>query len=538
VGAKTAILLLSFAVLAIFLTPCKLSFSVTSTAPTVSLSATRLSFGDVTVGTTSVAHAVTLKNIGNATLIIENLLIGGINPSDFAQTSNCAKSVAAGGSCTIGVIFAPHSTGLRTATLIITDDSAQVHQTVSLTGVGIVPAVSLYPTQLSFASRSAGTTSAAQTVTVMNVGIGILEIANVAITGTNAGDFAQTNTCGTSVTVNASCTISVTFTPTANGRRTASLSISNNARGSPQTVALSGTGTAPAAGLSSAILNFASQAVGTSTAAQTVSLGNTGSAPLSITSITITGTNAGDFAQINTCGSSVAAGNNCTISVTFTPTASGTRTASVGVSDNASGSPQRVALSGTGAAPAGIGLSPTSLSFGSQPVATSSALQTITVSNNSSTSFGISGLAITGTNSGDFAEVTTCGNSLAAGATCTIGVTFTPSATGPRAATLSVIDTASGSPPTASFTGTGSPDVILSWSASPSSGILGYNVYRGTASGGEGSTPLNSTPISGTTYVDANVTAGTTYYYFLTSLSSNGVQSSPSNETEARVPST
>jgi fibronectin type 3 domain-containing protein len=84
-----------------------------------------------------------------------------------------------------------------------------------------------------------------------------------------------------------------------------------------------------------------------------------------------------------------------------------------------------------------------------------------------------------------------------------------------------------------SLSGTGSSDVILSWAASPSAGVVGYNVYRGTASGGESSTPLNSTPINGTSYVDAKVTHGTAYYYVVTAVGSNGVQSATSNETEA-----
>jgi len=115
-------------------------------------------------------------------------------------------------------------------------------------------------------------------------------------------------------------------------------------------------------------------------------------------------------------------------------------------------------------------------------------------------------------------------------------VTFTPSVDGAEAATLDIWDTASGSPQTVNLTGTGIPDVILSWSASPSSGVEGYNVYRGTSQNEENPTPLNPTPINGTTYVDANVTAGKTYYYYVTAVGSDGVQSAPSAEVEATVP--
>jgi hypothetical protein len=179
-------------------------------------------------------------------------------------------------------------------------------------------------------------------------------------------------------------------------------------------------------------------------------------------------------------------------------------------------------------------LSPTSLAFSSQPMDVTSAAQTATLSNTGHAALGISTIEVNGT--GDFAQTNTCGSSLAAGANCTIEVTFTPSVAGAEAATLSITDNASGSPQTANLTGTGIPDVILSWSASPSSGVEGYNVYRGTTSGGESPTPLNSTPINGTSYVDASVTAGATYYYYVTAVGSDGVQSAPSGEAEATVP--
>ena len=111
-----------------------------------------------------------------------------------------------------------------------------------------------------------------------------------------------------------------------------------------------GTGTAPVASVSPTSAAFANQQVNTTSAAQNVTLSNTGGSTLTISSITVTGANPGDFAQTNTCGTSVAAGANCTISVTFTPTVAAARTATLSVSDNAAGSPQTVALTGTGTA--------------------------------------------------------------------------------------------------------------------------------------------------------------------------------------------
>src|SRR5207249_1982468 len=171
----------------------------------------------------------------------------------------------------------------------------------------------------------------------------------IGISGTNAGDFSRSTNCGTSLAVGASCTINVKFAPKASGARHAVLSITDNAAGSPQKVPLSGIGTT--AKLSPTSLSFGTVAIGTTSPAKTVTLTNVGTTTLTITGIAITGTNAGDFAQTHTCGTSLAAGASCSISVAFKPTASGTRTAAVSVSDSAAGSPQTVALSGTGVAP-------------------------------------------------------------------------------------------------------------------------------------------------------------------------------------------
>jgi hypothetical protein len=205
--------------------------------------------------------------------------------------------------------------------------------------------------------------------------------------------------------------------------------------------------------------------------------------------------------------------------------------------DNAAGGPQTLDLTGTGAAPE-VSLSATALTFASQPVATTSAPQAVTLSNTGNAALSISSVAITGANASDFPEIAdTCGPSVSAADKCTIEVAFTPSAAGQRTATLSITDNASGSPQTVSLSGTGTHCVILSWTASTTAGVVGYNVYRGTTSGGESSTPLSSTPVNGITYTDANVTAVATYYYVVTAVGSDGVESAASNEAEASVQS-
>ena len=210
---------------------------------------------------------------------------------------------------------------------------------------GGAPAATLSATSLTFATQLVGTTSAAKTVTLTNTGNATLVITSI----TASGDFAQTSTCGASLAAGANCAINVTFTAKAAGTRSGTLTLIDNASGSPQTVALKGTGTVVS--LSPKSLNFGSVPVGSTSAAKTVTLKNTGATALKITSISITGTNAGDFAQTNTCPispSTLGAGASCKISVTFTPSAKGARTAQLSVSDNGGGSPQKVTLSGTG----------------------------------------------------------------------------------------------------------------------------------------------------------------------------------------------
>ena len=208
------------------------------------------------------------------------------------------------------------------------------------------PMVSLSPASLTFPVHLVGSSTPSKPVTLTNTGTAALLITSITITGTNSADFTQTNTCGSNVAPGASCTINVSFAPTAAGSRSAALTITDNAAGSPHSVPLSGTGTIVK--LLPANLNFGNQQVGTMSSPKMVTLTNLGTVTLNITTVKITGSNAGDFSQTNTCGSTVAPGASCTISVTFKPKAVGTRSGSVSVSDDGGGSPQKVTLSGTG----------------------------------------------------------------------------------------------------------------------------------------------------------------------------------------------
>jgi hypothetical protein len=310
--------------------------------PLAALSTTSLSFGDQNLGIASPGESVTLTNPGSQTLGIASVAVTGANSGDFAETNTCGTSLAAGATCTINVTFTPTATGTRTAAITVTDNAPNSPQTISLSGVGTQPAVTVSPNSLTFPTQVVFTGSKAQTVTLTNSGTGTLNVTSVAV----AGQFSQTNTCGASVVPGTSCTISITFRPTKKGTLTAPVSITDNALGSPQAITLTGVGTYVA--LSPAALNFGSQPVGTKSLPKTIALSNKGSVAMSITAISITGADPGDFAQADTCGSSVAAGASCFIKVTFTPSAKGKRTAGVSVSDYGGGSPQKVSLTGLG----------------------------------------------------------------------------------------------------------------------------------------------------------------------------------------------
>ncbi|HYL84063.1 MAG TPA: FG-GAP-like repeat-containing protein [Candidatus Angelobacter sp.] len=317
------------------------------TPPPMSVTPKSLAFANQLVGTSSATQPIALKNNGAAATTISITVSG-----DFTQTNTCPVSpatLAVGTSCTINVAFKPTATGMRNGAITISHNLAGSPQNVALSGTGVAPIVMLGANSLGFGNQDVGTTSGGKMVSLNNTGTAALTITSIAITGANAGDFGQTNTCGGSVAAGGNCSINVTFKPTATGNRAASVTITDDATGSPQNVALTGMGVTPAVMLSTTNINFGTQLVTTSSnPSQNVMLTNNGTATLNLTSIAITGANSGDFSETNTCGASVASGANCSIAVTFKPTATGNRAAGVTITDDATGSPQNVALSGTG----------------------------------------------------------------------------------------------------------------------------------------------------------------------------------------------
>jgi hypothetical protein len=207
-------------------------------------------------------------------------------------------------------------------------------------GSSSAAAVSLSPTVLQYASLQVGFTSQPQQVVLRNMGSSPLLLSSISVTG----DFSETDNCGTSVPAAASCTFSVTFTPTAVGLRSGSILIQDDAAGSPHVIKLSGNGSGTVAALTPASLAFSGQQVETSSVAQPVTLTNTGNAALSISNMQVTG----NYSQTNNCPATLASKFSCIVNITFTPTASGTRNGTLTINDNAQGSPQVANLAGVG----------------------------------------------------------------------------------------------------------------------------------------------------------------------------------------------
>lgn len=457
--------------------PAPITFTVTGTGisaatPQAVISPNPLAFSSTTVGASTVLP-LTLSNPGTAALAITTISVTGTSASSFGQTNTCGSSLAAGSTCIITVTFTPGSTGSLAAAISVADNATGSPHTAVLTGTGTAPQATFTSTTLTFPGTLVGTSGGTASTTISNPGTAPLTITGITITGPNATSFSQSNNCGASLAAGATCNVTVTFMPTATGSLTASLSLADNATGSPQTVALTGAGTAPQAVLSPNPLAFPSTLVGTAATALPMTLSNPGTAALTITSISVTGTNASSFGQSNNCGASLAAGATCTVTVTFTPTSVASLAASISVVDNATGSPQAAAITGTGTAPLipQAVLGPATLTFPTTTINTSATPLPITLSNPGNTPLIITSISVTGANASSFGQTNNCPVSLAAGATCTITVTFTPASAATINATISVVDNAAGSPQSVAISGIGSAGTYVVNSATPSANI-------------------------------------------------------------------
>jgi hypothetical protein len=275
---------------------------------------------------------------------------GGVAPFNWSVIGSLPPNLALDGSTTntLTILGTPDAAAQAVTFTIKATDAGNQSGTQSYT-VSILAepdTLTLSPPSLSFVPELIGVPSSAQAETVSNTGTSAVVISSVALTGSNATDFTQNDTCVASLAAGASCAIDVTFTPSQLGPRIASITVTDNTAGSPHSVSLSGVGltSGPNATLSATSLTFGNENPNTTSPAPSVTLSNYGTMPLNITNITT----SANFGATNPCGSSLASGAGCTVSVTFTPNATGPFTGTLSVTDNAPGSPQTVSLSGAG----------------------------------------------------------------------------------------------------------------------------------------------------------------------------------------------
>lgn len=391
----------------------------------VVLTPSALTFSGQAVNSVSAAQTVTVTNTGPVSLSVTSIAVS----QSFTEGNTCSQPVATGQSCTIEVSFAPLVTGPIQGTLTIFGNLPGGQMTASLSGTGL-PAGTLLvmPGSLNFGNTLIGATSPAQNITISNTGSGTFSLQPPVI----SGDFQiAANTCGASLPPNSGCTVSIVFSPTASGLRSGAFTISSGS--STQMVQLSGNGqTQATAQLSPSSLNFSTPVTaGTVSQPQSVTLTNTGDAALAQIQVSV----SGDFLLQNNCSALLPGHSSCAIGVSFAPQQVGVETGTLRVS-TALGI-QTVALSGTGIAPAGLSLLPSSVNFGGQGINTTSQQQTVSLTNNG-------GVALTGLSfavSGDFALAgNTCqsGGTLPVGGTCAISITFTPTQTQSRKGTLTI----------------------------------------------------------------------------------------------------
>lgn len=428
-----------------------------NTAGPVTPSPTSLQFNAQVAATRSAPLPITLTNNGTTTVTLAAITVTGSQGDDFAQSNNCGSTLGAGAACNISIFFVPISAGAKSAALAVTESASASPHLVALSGTG-TPAhgLSLSATALAFGSLTAGNRSNAQSITLTNAGSAAVTFTSIAVTGGQADDFAQSTSCGAVLAIGASCKVSLFFTPVSAGTKSATLTLTDSASGSPQQVTLSGTGTAATGlSLSTTSLAFGSVTVGNSSSSRSVTLTNGGSAAIAIYSIAVTGSQADDFAQSSTCGASLAPGAACDVALFFTPVSAGAKSAVLSITDSATGSSQRISLSGNGAPAPGLGVSANSLTFGSLPVGNTSTGLFLVLTNTGTAAVTLASIGVTGSQAKDFTQSNNCGASLKLGMTCKVTLFFAPVSAGAKSAALTITDSAIGSPHRVTLFGTG-----------------------------------------------------------------------------------
>jgi hypothetical protein len=425
------------------------SFPSCTSTPAVTLAPNGLNFAGQAVGTTSASQTVTLTNKQSVALNISGVAVTG----DYLESDNCASSspIAPSGTCTIQVSFKPTTTGTRTGQVTVSDDAPGGSQVVNMSGTGGAPTLGLSMSNLRF-SALVGSTSSAQTVTVKNIGAGLLIIGSIVA----SGDYAETDTCvSKQLSAGASCTITVAFSPAVTGPISGVITINDNGtNGAPHRISLSGTGLVTI-GVSPSTLTFPLTNVGSTSAAQIVTVTNNAATAQNISWAT-----SGNFSAVaggvTPCGSTLNAASACTLSVTFSPTTNGTAgiiKGNVAVSDTASGvayNPQSVSLTGSatgGASSNPLAFSPPTAALGPTVVGTTKSIS-ITMQNVSGSSLTLSSLSTDGEFTVTPSGTKPCTNGvvLAASAKCTFTVSATPTNNGALLGGVTAVDNATTGP--------------------------------------------------------------------------------------------
>ena len=400
----------------------------------------------VLVGTTSDLFPVAVQNSAGTPNPLTSI---SITPPFFIVSNSCGvTSLEADTDCQMQLAFTPTQEGSAAGTLTIVDGAGT--QTVLLTGFGYAPPTDIVnPDSISFPGTALGQLSVTMPVLFTNTGdLPLTSIAASVSTG-----FQTSNNCGTQLPGHAACTFQVIFAPNQLGVQTGLLTVSDALR--TQTVSLSGTGLQPAALTASpASLTFSSQLVGVPGNPGILTITNSGGVPATQVGFQITGASAGSFATgITTCPASLSAGGSCTVQVIFSPMAAGASSATLIVSSATAGvTPISVPLNGAAQVTSGLNVNPAKLTFPAVIVGSSSAAQTVTLSNTSSSSANQLALSITA----EFALTqNNCTVTLLPGSSCTVGVVFTPTGTGPVSGTLNVSSPSIITGATVNLSGTG-----------------------------------------------------------------------------------
>jgi hypothetical protein len=494
----------------------------------LSANLTTVSFGTVGVGK-STTQSVTVTNTGTSTVTIDQTAVTGTSFTTGAGTPSA--TIAPGQSKTIQIQFAPLSPGSAAGGFTLTSNASNSPLTVDLVGTGGQAGLAISPASFNFGSVQVGSTGSA-TITLTNSGNESVSITQASATGT--GFSANGLSSGATIAAGQSTTFTAQFAPTTAGSASGSISVGSNAPNSPLTIALSGSGSQAQISAVPGTAGFGNVSTGTSNS-QTIELTNNGTASLVISGATVSG--AGFTITGLSTPLTIPTGSNKTFNAVFTPTAAGAVTGSISLTSNAPNSPFTIALSGTGAAGTHVlAFSTANLSFGSVNVGSNSDLSAA-LTNTGNSSVTISSANISG--AGFTVSGISSGETLSAGQSIPVTVQFAPATAGAVSGNVSLISNATNSPTAMTLSGTGAQQsthtVGLTWTGSAST-VIGYNVYRGTVAGGPYGSKLTTSPVSLTQFTDTGLQSGQTYYYVVTAVDSDSVESVFSNQAAAIIP--